>query len=55
MTVILTEIVAVILTEIVTVILTEILIQQRVRWNVFLVRRGRVPCQNGSCLIDPHF
>jgi hypothetical protein len=29
--------------------------QEKALWNVFLVRRGRVPCQNGSCLHDPHF
>jgi hypothetical protein len=29
--------------------------QQKGLGNVFLARRGRVPCQNGSCLHDPHF
>jgi hypothetical protein len=29
--------------------------QEKALWNVFLVRSGRVPCQNGSCLHDPHF
>jgi hypothetical protein len=29
--------------------------QQKGLWNVFLVRRGRVPCQNRLCLHDPHF
>jgi hypothetical protein len=29
--------------------------QEKALWNVFLVRRGRVPCQNRLCLHDPHF
>jgi len=29
--------------------------QEKAIWNVFLVRRGRVPCQNRLCLHDPVF